>query len=475
MSPEQAGRGRPAPHLDPHRGPLVALAWALFVLRPPRGHKGYRTLEEIGRLIQYDKSGVSRLTSGRDLPSLEPMKLYLKLYGVEDTGPWERLRDLAGKAGKEKADTEKAGNEKAGEGTDERRRFAEAFVELCTAGLPEQFAAQQVGTAEDLLASWTPPASLEEEEDDDPGSVRPSGQGEDGVSTKEGSSGSGSEGSGSEGSGSDTSGTGGSGSGEGKGSGGGPVARLWWTAGVAAGLVVVVAVTVTVISLRAHGDDAAARVSTSVVPVSPDSESPNSALAACGQPTAQLRIASSTDKSAILREIAQRYGPRSSHGGCVTVVVDSVDSGIAMRALARGWNPATDGPRPDVWAPAARLWLQVARQRAAGKDSLKLLPESADHSIVTSPLTIAMPKKTAEGLGWPDRKLGWKDLATLAGDDDHPLTLGKTNPEYSTSGLNATVAAFYTRVGTVAELVPGDLTDRENRKKVQAIEKAVVH
>ncbi|TLP57142.1 vWA domain-containing protein [Microbispora triticiradicis] len=444
MSPGQAGRGRPAPDLDPHRGPLMALAWALFVLRPPRGHDGHRTLEEIGRLINYDKSRVSRLTNGKELPSLGPMRAYLAIHGVEDTGPWERLRDLA---------------EKSGEGADELRRFAEAFVELGTTSLPEQFAAQQVGTAQDLLASWTPPAASTAEGDDS-GSVRPGGQGEGGASTGEGGSGPG--GSGTGGSGSGGSGTGGPGSGGGGGSRGGRAARIRWTAGLAAGLVVVVAA-VTVISLRADGGG----------PVSRSPASQDSALAACRRPTAQLRIASSTDKSAILRDLAQLYGPRSGHGGCVTVVVDSVDSGIAMRALARGWNPVTDGPRPDVWAPAAQVWLQIARQRAAGKDALNLLPERAGPSIVTSPLTIAMPELIARRQGWPGERIGWKKLATMA--EDGRLTLGKTNPEYSTSGLNATVAAFYTRTGTIGELVPSDLTDRGNQEKVRAIEKAVVH
>ncbi|WP_182877764.1 substrate-binding and vWA domain-containing protein [Microbispora sp. H10670] len=445
----------------------MALAWALFVLRPPRGHDGHRTLEEIGRLINYDKSRVSRLTNGKELPSLGPMRAYLAIHGVEDTGPWERLRDLA---------------EKSGEGADELRRFAEAFVELGTTSLPEQFAAQQVGTAQDLLASWTPPAASIAEGDDS-GSVRPGGQGEGGASTGEGGSGSaspsgaGSGGAGSDGSGTGGSGTGGSGPGEsgsgesgtggpgsggGGGSRGGRAARIRWTAGLAAGLVVVVAA-VTVISLRADGGGPASR--------SPASQ--DSALAACRRPTAQLRIASSTDKSAILRDLAQVYGPRSSHGGCVTVAVDSVDSGVAMRALARGWSPVTDGPRPDVWAPAAQVWLQIARQRAAGRDALNLLPERAGPSIVTSPLTIAMPEPIARRQGWPGERIGWKKLATMA--EDGRLTLGKTNPEYSTSGLNATVAAFYTRTGTIGELVPSDLTDRGNQEKVRAIEKAVVH
>ncbi|MEU1465505.1 substrate-binding and VWA domain-containing protein [Streptomyces sp. NPDC005727] len=203
----------------------------------------------------------------------------------------------------------------------------------------------------------------------------------------------------------------------------------------------------------------------------------------CGQVTETLRIASSTDKSRVLGDLAHDYGRRSSQGQCVEIVVDSVDSGTAMQALARGWSKS-DGPRPDVWSPASRIWLPIARQRAHGA-ALRRLPEEAGPSVVTSPLTIAMPEPMAKALGWPEKQLGWKDLAALAGqphfwkDHGHPewgaFKLGKTNPEYSTSGLNATIAAFYTKTGTSGELAPQDLQDADNRKRVQDIEKAAVH
>ena len=202
-------------------------------------------------------------------------------------------------------------------------------------------------------------------------------------------------------------------------------------------------------------------------------ETPESAMASCAKPTQTVRIASSTDKSAILKDLARDYGAHLSHGQCVQVVVDSVDSGTAMRALAGGWKSAADGPRPDVWAPASHVWLQIARQRAMSTQAGDRLPESAGASIVASPLTIAMPEPAAKKLGWPDQKISWQDLANLASRPG--FKLGKTNPEYSTSGLNATFASFYAQTGTSSELTTQNLHDRATQEKVRTIEKSVVH
>ncbi|MFD7539906.1 substrate-binding domain-containing protein [Streptomyces sp. NPDC059819] len=183
---------------------------------------------------------------------------------------------------------------------------------------------------------------------------------------------------------------------------------------------------------------------------------------------------SSVDKSALLKDLADNdYKARSIHGQCVRVAVNGVDSGIAMQALARGWDTKVDGPRPDVWSPASHLWLQIAHQRATGKDSLNLLPQKAVASIVTSPLTITMPKPTARKLGWPRKKISWKNLSDLA--QKPGFKLGKTNPEYSTSGLDATIAAFYAQTGTTGEMAPENLTDPAYQQKVRAIENAAVH
>jgi nucleoside phosphorylase/Mg-chelatase subunit ChlD len=201
-----------------------------------------------------------------------------------------------------------------------------------------------------------------------------------------------------------------------------------------------------------------------------------------------LRIAASIDLSKSLGRAAAEYGPRSSRGRCVEIVVDGVNSGVAMRALARGWSEE-DGSRPDVWSPAGAEWLALARtkaEKAKESEALARLPKAPRSSIVTSPLTIAMPKPMAEALGWPEEQIGWAELAQWAQDpkrfwEKHEQTqwgalkLGKTNPEYSTSGLNATIGAFYARTGTSAELSDRAIDDADTQKFVRNIEKSVVH
>ena len=64
-----------------------------------------------------------------------------------------------------------------------------------------------------------------------------------------------------------------------------------------------------------------------------------------------------------------------------------------------------------------------------------------------TPLVIAMPKPMADALGYPETPIGWADIARLATSDEgwaaygHPewgaFKLGKTNPNFSTSGLSA--------------------------------------
>ena len=73
-----------------------------------------------------------------------------------------------------------------------------------------------------------------------------------------------------------------------------------------------------------------------------------------------------------------------------------------------------------------------------------------------TPLVIAMPQPMAEALGCPDEPLGFADLAALAKTPRAgprrpprvgPFRLGKTNPNYSTSGLNFTIAEYYAATG----------------------------
>ncbi|MBC2902551.1 substrate-binding domain-containing protein [Streptomyces cupreus] len=216
-----------------------------------------------------------------------------------------------------------------------------------------------------------------------------------------------------------------------------------------------------------------------------DDKPPAASLPRCGKADTELHIAASVDKSESLRRAAEHYGHRSDGGTCVEVVIDDKNSGEAMRALTRGWGE-NDGPLPDVWSPAGGAWLSLARTNA--KDETRgLFPEQAE-PIVTSPLTIAMPRPMAEVLEWPENRFSWSELAGWSRNakgfwgkknrgkpDWGDFKLGKTNPEYSTSGLNATIGAFYAATGTSGELSKGRLDDSGNRAFVKDIEQSAVH
>ncbi|GGR20268.1 hypothetical protein GCM10010251_40060 [Streptomyces aurantiogriseus] len=215
----------------------------------------------------------------------------------------------------------------------------------------------------------------------------------------------------------------------------------------------------------------------------PPTGAPSSSLAVCDQADTRLTIAASVDKSEPLRRAAKAFGNRAADGKCVQVKVEDRNSGEAMRTLVDGWDES-DGTKPDVWAPAGSSWLSLAKAAATGKNA-EQFPEKAE-PIVQSPLTIAMPKPMAEALDWPERRFTWSQLADWAKNADGfwaqhgrpewgAFKLGKTNPGYSTSGLNATVAAFFATTGTSAELSTAHIDDAGNRAFVKSIEQAAVH
>ncbi|GAB3674943.1 substrate-binding and VWA domain-containing protein [Actinocorallia lasiicapitis] len=196
--------------------------------------------------------------------------------------------------------------------------------------------------------------------------------------------------------------------------------------------------------------------------------------------TVSLRVAASQDKVRLLQMAGDAYAEDAVVGGkCVSVTVDSKNSGTAMEALARGWDEARDGAKPDVWSPASAQWASLLRAQNPGA-----IEGSTWQPIMTTPLTIAMPKPMAEALGWPAKQIGWRDLAELATTGGwktkgHPewgaFKLGKTNPNYSTSGFNATLAAYFAATGSTSDLTTADLAAPQNRRFVGNIEKSIVH
>ncbi len=201
-----------------------------------------------------------------------------------------------------------------------------------------------------------------------------------------------------------------------------------------------------------------------------------------------LVVSASSEKAALLTELAERYhgSGRTFGGRCADVQVISKASGGATDALARGWDAGRDGgPVPDVWSPASSSWVRLLQQRLAQADRPALVPDGDVPSIAQTPLVIAMPRPMAEALGWPAKPLGWGDVLGLTGNPKgwgafgHPewgkFRLGKTNPNFSTSGLNATVGTYFAATNRSSDLSAKDLADPKVTAFVKGVEAGAVH
>ncbi|MGH9194408.1 MAG: substrate-binding and vWA domain-containing protein [Acidimicrobiia bacterium] len=199
-----------------------------------------------------------------------------------------------------------------------------------------------------------------------------------------------------------------------------------------------------------------------------------------------VAITASSEKAALLDQISEAYegdDPRV-RGRCVDIKVTSKSSGGAAEALARGWDDAVDGPRPDVWSPASSGWVVILQQRLAAKDQPGMVPDELPH-VAETPLVIAMPRPMAQAMGWPDKEIGWSDILSLSRDPagwgklGHPewgaFRLGKTNPNFSTSGLNATIGAYFAATGRSSDLTEADIADPKVVDFVKGVESSVVH
>src|SRR5918996_647424 len=186
-------------------------------------------------------------------------------------------------------------------------------------------------------------------------------------------------------------------------------------------------------------------------------------------------MAVSSEKIDLLSDLASEFNGSdgaSVDGRCIFVRPASKASGLATRLLAQGWaDEAAEGPRPVIWSPASSAWGSILNQLRADQGAPEMAPPGTPFML--SPLVIAMPEPMAEALGYPEEPVGWSDILELARSDegwgayDHPewgpFRLGKTNPNFSTSGLSALIAQAYAATGSTDELTTEDLARNDAR------------
>jgi Ca-activated chloride channel family protein len=96
-----------------------------------------------------------------------------------------------------------------------------------------------------------------------------------------------------------------------------------------------------------------------------------------------------------------------------------------------------------------------------------------------------MWRPMAQALGWPDKALGWEDIAGLATSEEgwaeygHPewgaFKFGHTHPSYSNSGIVSIIAETYAGLGKQRGLTVADLKSPELKEFMSGVESSVIH
>ncbi|MDQ7904058.1 substrate-binding domain-containing protein [Phytohabitans sp. ZYX-F-186] len=151
-----------------------------------------------------------------------------------------------------------------------------------------------------------------------------------------------------------------------------------------------------------------------------------------------LRVVTAPSVAAAAQEVGGRLAARDR---CLDLVVEARESAQVLRDLT-GATPAGSapgaaaptaaaGPPPDVWLPESTLWLRRARDAGAFQ-----VPETGV-PVASTPVVLALDRRTAARLGWPGRAPGWP---ALVGAERPPLPVVLPDPAVSPLGFGALVA-----------------------------------
>lgn len=189
-----------------------------------------------------------------------------------------------------------------------------------------------------------------------------------------------------------------------------------------------------------------------------------------------------SEKQAWMTDVVSAFNKQhlSACDGPITVNATPYGSGESMQAIL-------NGGQADIWSPAGNAWLTLLNQQWQQKYGTTIIGTSADEnpSLVKSPVVIAIWKPMAQALGWPEKALGWSDIANLSTSTSgwtaygHPewgdFKFGHTNPDDSNSGLDAVIAENYAAIGKQRGLTSADVAAASTSEFVANVESSIIH
>jgi Ca-activated chloride channel family protein len=209
-------------------------------------------------------------------------------------------------------------------------------------------------------------------------------------------------------------------------------------------------------------------------------------LSACSSLTGEFKkvnisIVYGSEKSAWLDPLVQKYNSEkhtSPDGSVIVVEATPMGSIEAVDGILNGQL------QPTVWSPASSIYIPVANAEWRQAHSSDLVAGTAN-DLVLSPVVIAMWEPMARALGWPDKGLGWADIAKLAMSKEgwaaygYPewgsFKFGHTHPDFSNSGLVSVIAEAYAGVGKQRGLTTADLANPDMKTLMSDVESSIIH
>ena len=211
-------------------------------------------------------------------------------------------------------------------------------------------------------------------------------------------------------------------------------------------------------------------------------------LSACGAlnnviPSASVTVSIvyGSEKQAWLEPLIQQFNDaRNQTADGKTIVVEATPMGSieSVRGIIEGTL------QPTVWSPASSVYIPVANSEWK-KSHADDLVTGTPKDLVLSPVVIAMWRPMAQALGWPNKALGWKDVAQLAISEEGwtefghpewgPFKFGHTHPAYSNSGIVSIIAETYAGLDKQRDLTESDLNSPELKDFMTGVESSVIH
>ncbi len=195
----------------------------------------------------------------------------------------------------------------------------------------------------------------------------------------------------------------------------------------------------------------------------------------------KVSIVYGSEKKEWLEPLVQQFNDahnQTADGKMIVVEATAMGSIESVRGIIEGTL------QPTVWSPASSVYIPVANSEWK-KSHADDLVTGNPNDLVLSPVVIAMWRPMAQALGWPDKALGWEDIAQLATTEEGwaeyghpewgPFKFGHTHPAYSNSGIVSIIAETYAGLGKQRGLTESDLKSAELNEFMTGVESSVIH